>query len=66
MSEQITLDMKCSKCGIPLRRQILWAMMIDAGAKTLDPCLCPEGGDHDFVDNEAAKAQSRTSVIPNR
>lgn len=48
----ISFDDKCSKCGVTLRRQVLLAMMTDAGAKTLDPCLCPEGGDHDFVSPE--------------
>lgn len=63
MSEPITLDMKCSKCDITLRRQILWAMAIDAGAKTLDPCLCPEGGDHDFISpNQAALAKGVEDV----
>lgn len=61
MSEQVTLDMKCLKCNISLRRQILMAMMIDAGAQTLDPCLCPEGGDHDFVDNKAALSKAQPS-----
>ena len=44
----INLDDKCIKCGTSLRRQMFFAMMIDAGAKTLDPCKCPNGGDHDF------------------
>jgi hypothetical protein len=52
MSSRISLDDECSKCGVTLRRQALQAMMIDAGAQTLDPALCPEGGDHDFVGRE--------------
>lgn len=51
----ITFDMKCTKCGVTLRRQAFLAMMIDAGVETLDPCLCPEGGDHDFNDDEEKK-----------
>lgn len=49
-STQIRLSDRCSKCGVTLRRQALLAMVVDAGGKTLDPCICPEGGDHDFVD----------------
>lgn len=26
------------------------AMIIDAGAQTIDPSVCPKGGDHDFDD----------------
>lgn len=59
----MNLDTKCTKCGVTLRRQFLMAMMIDAGAKTLNPCICPEGGDHDFAEVDA-KAQSKTSVTP--
>ena len=60
----ITLDMKCSKCGVTLRRQMLLAMLIDAGAKTRDPCLCPEGGDHDFCDKDeyAEKMKKKQAV----
>ena len=49
----ITFDTKCTKCGVTLRRQALLAMMIDAGAETLDPAECPEGGDHDFDESES-------------
>lgn len=52
----ITFKTKCTKCGTTLGRQALLAMAIDAGAQTLDPCLCPKGGDHDFADeNEYPK-----------
>ena len=53
----ITLDMKCKKCGVTLRRQALLAMAIDAGAKTLDPALCPKGGDHQFDDDDDTEAK---------
>lgn len=56
--EQITMDMKCTKCGVTLRSQAFMAMMIDAGARTLDPSLCPEGGDHDFVSPETYCVES--------
>jgi len=46
--ETINLNDICVKCGVTLRRQLLLALMIDAGAKTRDPTLCPEGGEHDF------------------
>ena len=54
----ISLDTKCRKCGTTLRRQMFFAMMIDCGAKTLDPCKCPNGGDHEFIEEEV---QSSTS-----
>jgi len=59
MSERINLNDKCTKCGISLRRQIALALLIDTqGAKTLDPCLCPKGGDHDFAQEDVpAKAK---------
>jgi hypothetical protein len=52
MTAQISLDDECAKCGVSLRRQILLALLIDAGAQTIDPSQCPEGGDHDFQSNE--------------
>lgn len=52
MGQSISFDDKCIKCGVTLRRQAFMAMMIDAGAQTLDPCLCPEGGDHDFREEQ--------------
>lgn len=48
----INFDTKCTKCGVTLRRQAFMAMMIDAGAQTLDPSECPKGGNHDFADEE--------------
>ena len=50
----ITLDTKCIKCGVTLRRQMCLAMLIDFGnAKTsADPSVCPEGGDHIFEDDD--------------
>lgn len=57
----VTFDTKCSKCGVTLRRQALLAMMIDAGAQTLDPCLCPEGGDHDFCDEDEDNTADKDS-----
>lgn len=53
MTAQIRLNDKCVKCGVTLRRQMLLAMMIDAGARTNDPCECPSGGDHDFQSTKA-------------
>lgn len=44
----ITFNAKCKKCGTTLRRQLLMAMMVDAGAQTSNPSECSEGGDHDF------------------
>uniref|UniRef100_A0A6M3JAJ3 Uncharacterized protein n=1 Tax=viral metagenome TaxID=1070528 RepID=A0A6M3JAJ3_9ZZZZ len=46
--ESKLLNYVCTKCGVSLRRQILFALMIDCGAKTSDPSECPQGGDHDF------------------
>ncbi len=37
---------------------MLTAMLIDAGAQANDPCECPEGGDHNFVDTEAQNEEA--------
>ena len=51
MSKSI-LDYKCVKCGEIMRRMVLLALAIDAGAQTSNPCKCPEGGNHDFQEAE--------------
>ena len=48
----ITFQTKCTKCGTTLGRQALFAMAIDAGGNAPDPCECPEGGDHDFAEED--------------
>lgn len=58
----INLDDKCTKCGVMLRRQMFLAMMIDAGAQTLDPCICPKGGDHDFAQEDTSKLVSEGDI----
>jgi len=46
----VTFSTKCTKCGVSLRRQILFATVLDMGGNAPDPCECPEGGDHDFYE----------------
>jgi len=58
MSNSISLDDKCSKCGVSLRRQMALALLIDTqGAKTLDPAVCPKGGDHNFTESPQIEKQ---------
>lgn len=70
----ITLDMVCKKCGTTLRREMFMALMVDMGAQTSldealkklakDPCLCPAGDEHEFVDaEEALKALNKAGEI---
>lgn len=48
----VTFKTKCTKCGVSLGRQVLFAIAIDAGGSAPDPCKCPEGGNHDFCDSD--------------
>jgi hypothetical protein len=41
------LDQKCEACGADLKRAMLFALMIDAGAQTKDPNECPSTDDHE-------------------
>lgn len=44
-------NLYCEKCGEPFSRAALAALMVDFGAQTnVDPCECPEGGDHSFIE----------------
>lgn len=52
------LDQHCEACGADLRRAMVLALMIEAGARTRDPNECPETEDHEhrWVKNAAARA----------
>ena len=56
------LNQKCTKCGALLRRALLLAIAIEFGAKTRDPNLCTDDGEHDWqpIDNAAGQHLTRT------
>lgn len=40
--------MKCQKCGLKLRRIMLLALLIDAGAEVSPGLQCAAGGEHEW------------------
>lgn len=44
--------MKCLKCGLKLRRIMLLALLIDAGAEVSPGLQCAAGGEHDFQEED--------------
>ncbi len=49
----------CSKCRVSFRRQAILATLADAGCRSsVDPCECPEGGDHGFQLSQSTQEAS--------
>lgn len=49
MTPKALTEMRCRKCGENAEGLLLLALMIQCGARTRDPAVCPiDDGEHDF------------------